>query len=62
VLPLVLSSLHEVDERALALETRGLTAGARRTPLAPPADHAVERLFRWLAVTACVVLIIWRVV
>src|SRR5207245_2293867 len=34
-LPLVLSVLHEVDERALALETRGFVPGARRTPLAP---------------------------
>jgi energy-coupling factor transport system permease protein len=62
VLPLVLSSLHEVDERALALETRGLTAGARRTPLAPPADHAAERLLRWGLAASCVVLLVWRVV
>src|SRR5438876_2634972 len=40
-LPLVLSALHEVDERALALETRGLVPGIRRTPLAPPPDSAV---------------------
>ena len=60
-LPLVLSALHEVDERALALETRGLTAAARRTPLAPPADHWSQRLLRWALVLACVVLIVWRV-
>src|SRR5207245_10964842 len=41
-LPLLLSALHEVDERALALETRGLRSGARRTPLAPPPDPALE--------------------
>lgn len=52
-LPLVLSALHEVDERALALETRGLVAGARRTPLAPPRDHLVERLLRWAVLAVC---------
>ena len=61
-LPLVLSALHEVDERALALETRGLTAGARRTALAPPADHWSERLVRWALVLACVALAVWRLV
>ncbi len=61
-LPLVLSALHEVDERALALETRGLTAGARRTPLAPPADHWSERVFRWTLVLGCAGLAVWRVV
>jgi energy-coupling factor transport system permease protein len=52
-LPLVLSALHEVDERALALETRGLVPGIRRTPLAPPADPAVERVARWALLLAC---------
>lgn len=61
-LPLVLSALHEVDERALALETRGLTPGARRTPLAPPRDHSAERLLRWMLVLGCAALGVWRVV
>lgn len=34
--PLVLGALAEVDERAIALETRGAAAGRRRTPLDPP--------------------------
>src|SRR5256885_11867572 len=53
-LPLVLSALHDVDERALALETRGMVSGARRTPLAPPPDGAVERAARWALLVACV--------
>jgi energy-coupling factor transporter transmembrane protein EcfT len=57
--------LHEVDERALALETRGLSAGARRTPLAPPPDSTAERVVRWALVAACIVAItgrvLWRV-
>jgi energy-coupling factor transport system permease protein len=53
-LPLVLSALHEVDERALALETRGLVPGIRRTPLDPPADPVLERVARWGLLLACV--------
>ena len=60
-LPLVLSALHEVDERALALETRGLSAGTRRTPLAPPPDATPERVARWALVGACVAAIVGRV-
>jgi energy-coupling factor transport system permease protein len=59
-LPLILSTLHEVDERALALETRGLTPGARRTPLAPPRDPPGERVARWALVALCGVALIWR--
>ncbi len=59
-LPLVLSALHEVDERALALETRGLGAGHRRTPLAPPADSALQRGTRWVLVLACGLALAWR--
>lgn len=59
-LPLVLSALHEVDQRALALETRGLAAGRRRTPLAPPADAAWERAARWSLVLGCALAVLWR--
>jgi energy-coupling factor transport system permease protein len=59
-LPLVLSALHEVDERALALETRGLGSGARRTPLAPPRDRPVEVVARWGLVMLCIVTIVAR--
>src|SRR3989454_5406467 len=52
-LPLVLSALHEVDERALALETRGLVPGIRRTPLAPPPDTPAERAARWALLLVC---------
>jgi energy-coupling factor transport system permease protein len=53
-LPLVLSALHEVDERALALETRGLVPGVRRTPIDPPSDSGLERVARWGLVLACI--------
>jgi energy-coupling factor transport system permease protein len=60
-LPLVLSALHEVDERALALETRGFTPGVRRTPLAPPRDRPAERVVRWAMLLGCVALLAWRI-
>jgi energy-coupling factor transport system permease protein len=60
-LPLVLSALHEVDERALALETRGFTPGIRRTSLAPPRDRPAERALRWGALIGCVALLVWRI-
>ncbi len=58
--PLILSALHEVDERALALETRRLVPGARRTPLSPPRDHGVERVTRWALAAACAAALAWR--
>jgi energy-coupling factor transport system permease protein len=61
-LPLVLSALHEVDERALALETRGLAPGIRRTPLAPPPDSPLQQLARWGVVLGCVAALVWRIV
>lgn len=60
-LPLILSALHEVDERALALETRGLVPGARRTAIAPPPDSVTERAVRRALVVLCLALLVWRV-
>lgn len=59
-LPLVLSALHEVDERALALETRGLAPGVRRTPLAPPSDPIAQRVARWALLVGCLAVLAWR--
>ncbi|HVH69253.1 MAG TPA: energy-coupling factor transporter transmembrane component T [Gemmatimonadales bacterium] len=60
-LPLVLSALHEVDDRALALETRGLGPGVRRTSLNPPPDSSLERVLRWGLLVACVALLARKV-
>lgn len=59
-LPLILSALHEVDERALALETRRLVPGARRTPLSPPPDPPAQRIVRWALVAACAAALVGR--
>ncbi len=58
-IPLVLSALAEVDEHALALETRGVGTGKRRTILHPPVDTPLDRAIRWavLGVLAVAVLV-----
>lgn len=61
VFPLLLASLTEADEQALALETRGLTAPGRRTALDPPADGALDHLVRWSALAVVLVMLWWRV-
>lgn len=61
VLPVVLSVLHQLDERVLALETRGLGAAVRRTPLDPPGDSGAQALVRWGAAAACVAALAVRI-
>jgi energy-coupling factor transport system permease protein len=61
VFPLLLASLTEADDRALALETRGLMIQGPRTAIDPPQDRIVDRLVRWSALTCVLVAIIWRV-
>jgi energy-coupling factor transport system permease protein len=46
-IPLVLGALAEVDQRAFALDSRGIGAAARRTPLEPPRDRVLDRAIRW---------------
>jgi energy-coupling factor transport system permease protein len=47
VAPLVIGSLAEVEERALALEVRAFGAPGRRTVLRPQPDSGRQRLLRW---------------
>jgi len=54
-LALLLSALHEVDERALALETRGLPVGGGAVRPSPrPPDPALERAARWALLLVCI--------
>jgi energy-coupling factor transport system permease protein len=46
--PVLLGSIGEVEERAMALEARGFSRAGRRSLLWAPADHGWERLVRWL--------------
>jgi energy-coupling factor transport system permease protein len=45
--PLVLASLTEVEERAVAMEARAFGAPGRRTNFVPVPDTAAQRLARW---------------
>ena len=47
VAPLVIGSLAEVEDRALALEVRAFGAPGRRTILRPQPDSGGQRLARW---------------
>ena len=58
--PVLLGSIAEVEERTMALESRGFTRPGRRTLLWWPADSARQRLGRWLLVLAVPSLVIAR--
>jgi energy-coupling factor transport system permease protein len=53
-------ALAEVDERALALETRGAGSETRRTALEPPLDRPGDRAARWLLLATVVGAAVWR--
>jgi len=61
IFPLLLASLTEADDRALALETRGLTFPGPRTVIDPPADTLIDHVVRWFAFFVVVAAIAWRV-
>lgn len=52
VFPLLLVSLTEADDRALALETRGMTTPGPRTAMDPPRDTPIDHVVRWLALAS----------
>ena len=60
--PLVLGALAEVDQRAFALDSRGMAARVRRTPLAPPRDSALDGSIRWSLLILSVGVIALRVI
>jgi energy-coupling factor transport system permease protein len=60
IVPVVLSSLTEVEERSLALEVRAFGRPGRRDLLWMPPDRSWERVLRWGLVVALVALVIGR--
>jgi energy-coupling factor transport system permease protein len=61
IFPLLLASLTEADDRALALETRGLLIQGPRTAINPPSDSGADRFVRWFVLAVVIVTVIWRV-
>ena len=60
IVPVVLSSLTEVEERSLALEVRAFGRPGRRDLLWEPADRPAERLLRWGLFLALVAVAVGR--
>lgn len=63
--PLILSSLMQIEERAIALEARAFSRPGRRTSLVTLGDSRLQALARWLMLLLCVALIaarltVWR--
>jgi energy-coupling factor transport system permease protein len=54
----LLGSIGEVEERAMALEARGFSRPGRRSLLWAPADSDAERIARWLMVLSVPVLVV----
>lgn len=60
VMPLILGSLMDVEERAIALEARGFGRNAPRTSLMMLTEQPWERVCRGLLVLLAVALVAWR--
>jgi energy-coupling factor transport system permease protein len=60
--PVILTSLTDVEERSLALETRAFSRPGKRHLLWAMSDTTWERLVRWALLAAFVGLVLFRVV
>lgn len=58
--PVLLSSLHEAEERATALDARAFSRPGRREPLWVPDEAAWERPARWLLLAGLLVAVLAR--
>lgn len=61
VLPLILGSIVDIDERAIALEVRAFGRQGPRTSLLTLHDTAAQRIARGLMILAILAVIGWRV-
>ena len=59
--PLVLGSIIDVDERAIALEARGFSSTTPKTFYRTVADPKWEKILRWVLMIASLLLILWRI-
>jgi energy-coupling factor transport system permease protein len=58
--PLILSSLMEIEERAIALEARAFSRVGLRTSLVRLRDTRLQRVVRWALILAGVALVVLR--
>lgn len=59
--PLVVGALIDVEERAMALESRAYTLQGPKTSLRQLIDTPRQRYLRWLMLLAALALIAWRI-
>jgi energy-coupling factor transport system permease protein len=59
--PLVLGSIIDVDERAIALEARAFSSDTPKTFFRTVPDTRGEQIFRWLLLIASILLIVARI-
>jgi energy-coupling factor transport system permease protein len=62
IVPVVLSSLTEVEERSLALEVRAFGRPGKRDLLWAPGDRSWERVLRWGLALLLLALVVGKVV
>jgi energy-coupling factor transport system permease protein len=62
VAPLILGSLMDLEERAIALEARAFTRRGPKTSLLEVPDPVSERVVRWALLALSVLLIVARLV
>ncbi len=59
--PLVVGALVDVEERAMAIESRAYTASGPKTSLRELVDTTGQRIARWLLLLSIAALIAWRI-
>lgn len=58
--PLILGSVMDVSERAMALEARGFSSPAAKTSLVSLPDSSAQRAVRTLLLLGALALVVWR--
>jgi energy-coupling factor transport system permease protein len=59
--PVILGSIAEVEERAMALEARGFGRPGRRTLLWSPPDSPAQAIVRWTLLAGLIALVVARI-
>ena len=59
--PLVFGSLVEVEERAIAIESRGFTSTSTKTSLRDVPDSTMDKIIRWVLVILVILSLILRI-
>jgi energy-coupling factor transport system permease protein len=59
--PMILGSLIDIDERAIALESRGFSRPSIKTSLNVIHDTSLQKTLRWVFILGGAVFILWRI-